>query len=439
MNISDKAISVKNLRKDFVFDRKSTLDKLLQSNLDFEKSGERVSRHAWHSFPAKFPPELPKYFIQNLTQPGENILDPMAGSCTTLLESVNLNRKAYGFEIDPLSIIIGRAKLQNIDKIEAYKTGKNILEFAKLSLLNKKNDIENTFRNRFDDKTIEFLEYWYLKETQLELVSLITEIEKVENKNIQDFLKLVFSSIIITKSGGITLSYDLAHTRPHKVTFKNINSAFAEFGKKLSKITTNGYTDLPPEFVLLEGNAKQIPLNSNCMDLIVTSPPYANNAIDYVRAHKFSLVWFNHSINQLKLLRRQYIGAEVTIPEHIVQLPNYTNSIIEKLKKVDKSKGKALERYYSEMLTVFTEMYRVLKPRRPCVIIVATSVLKGIDVQIDKCFREIGNQAGFELVSVGQRKIHRDKRMLPIGKLKNNQSKIENRMHNEFVIGFWKN
>lgn len=41
------------------------------------------------------------------------------------------------------------------------------------------------------------------------------------------------------------------------------------------------------------------------VDLIVTSPPYANNAIDYMRAHKFALVWFGWKIDDLARIRSQ--------------------------------------------------------------------------------------------------------------------------------------
>jgi len=427
-----------NKSKAETIDKKQLFNQLLSSDLDFENDKETISRHSWHSFPAKFPGSLPKYFIENLTYPDDVILDPMSGSCTTLIESVNLKRKAIGFDIDPLSLILGKAKLQNVNKFEARSFGNTVLNKSALAFINGKEKLERELNSRFDKETIEFLNFWFSKDTQLELIALITQIEKIENKNGRDFLNLIFSSIIITKSGGVTLSYDLAHTRPHKITNKKTSSAIAEFGKKMTKILNNGYIDLPETFELKEGNAKQMPMPDNSVDLIVTSPPYANNAIDYIRAHKFSLIWFNHSINQLKLKRKQFIGAESIIQEFIKPLPNYTSSIINQLKSVNNNKGKALDRYYSEMQQVISEMYRVLKNNRACVIVVATSVLNGVDVQIDKCFKELGEGVGFELIRIGERKIRRDKRMLPTHK-NITHSQIESRMHNEFVIGFWKN
>ena len=43
--------------------------------------------------PARFPRELPEYFIRFLTEEGDNVLDPFAGSCVTGEVCENLKRK----------------------------------------------------------------------------------------------------------------------------------------------------------------------------------------------------------------------------------------------------------------------------------------------------------------------------------------------------------
>lgn len=49
--------------------------------------------------PARFPAELPRFFIEFLTQPGNLVLDPFAGSNTTGFIAEQLNRKWIGLEI----------------------------------------------------------------------------------------------------------------------------------------------------------------------------------------------------------------------------------------------------------------------------------------------------------------------------------------------------
>ncbi len=51
------------------------------------------------------------------------------------------------------------------------------------------------------------------------------EIEAVEAPDYRQFFLGVFSSIIVTQSGGVSGARDLAHSRPHKVADKAPKSA----------------------------------------------------------------------------------------------------------------------------------------------------------------------------------------------------------------------
>jgi len=74
------------------------LSRLLAEDLDFHDQDSGYAFHNFHAFPAKFPPQLPRKFIQSLTIPGDTVLDPMMGSGTTVLEAFLLGRKAIGFD-----------------------------------------------------------------------------------------------------------------------------------------------------------------------------------------------------------------------------------------------------------------------------------------------------------------------------------------------------
>jgi DNA modification methylase len=67
--------------------------------------GGDVYAHPAQSINAIVPGQKPKGLIQRLvechTQPGDNILDPFAGSCITLRVAKNLGRRATGIEMNP--------------------------------------------------------------------------------------------------------------------------------------------------------------------------------------------------------------------------------------------------------------------------------------------------------------------------------------------------
>jgi len=112
-----------------------SLGRLLKSNLCFHGCNGRYSTHAWHPFPAKFPPQLPEAFISGLTFEGETVFDPMMGSGTTLVEAARLGRKAIGCDIDPLARLIVGAKLAKTDFLEAAMRGKEITSSASKKIL----------------------------------------------------------------------------------------------------------------------------------------------------------------------------------------------------------------------------------------------------------------------------------------------------------------
>lgn len=58
--------------------------------------GPNPTRH-----PARFPIELPTFFIKLLTQPGQIVFDPFAGTCTTALAAEHLGRQWLMAELDP--------------------------------------------------------------------------------------------------------------------------------------------------------------------------------------------------------------------------------------------------------------------------------------------------------------------------------------------------
>ena len=64
------------------------------------------------SYRACFKPQLPRFFIERLTKPGEVVYDPFMGRGTTVLEAALLGRVPYGCDINPLSVVLTRPRLR---------------------------------------------------------------------------------------------------------------------------------------------------------------------------------------------------------------------------------------------------------------------------------------------------------------------------------------
>ena len=64
------------------------------------------------SYRACFKPQLPRFFIERLTWPGDTVYDPFMGRGTTLVEAGLLGRRAAGCDVNPLSATLVGPRLR---------------------------------------------------------------------------------------------------------------------------------------------------------------------------------------------------------------------------------------------------------------------------------------------------------------------------------------
>jgi hypothetical protein len=88
---------------------------------EFWTSKQRAA-HSLHelSYRACFKPQLPRFFIERLTKPGDIVYDPFMGRGTTLIEAALLDRIPCGCDVNPLSLLLCAPRLSppTIDEIE---------------------------------------------------------------------------------------------------------------------------------------------------------------------------------------------------------------------------------------------------------------------------------------------------------------------------------
>jgi len=157
-----------------------------------------------------------------------------------------------------------------------------------------------------------------------------------------------------------------------------------------------------------------------------------------MRAHKFSLVWLGESIEKLSALRAEYIGSEKCNGSYEDQLPQVVGTAVETLQVKDPRKAKILIKYFAEMKSVIREMHRVLDRGRAAIVVVGPSTMRGITVETQNYLARIAEECGFRTVGIVKRNLDRNRRMMPAGFRKNTDSVIEQRMHEEYVIGLIK-
>jgi hypothetical protein len=80
---------------------------------EFWTSRQRAA-HSLHeiSYRACFKPQLPRFFIERLTRPGDMVYDPFMGRGTTVLEAALMGRVPSGCDINPLSRVLVEPRLR---------------------------------------------------------------------------------------------------------------------------------------------------------------------------------------------------------------------------------------------------------------------------------------------------------------------------------------
>jgi len=417
-------------------DVEGTLSHLLKHDLTFEGESTAYATHNIHTFAAKFPPQLPRLFINELARPGELVLDPMVGSGTTVVEAMLAGRTGIGIDLDPLASLMARVKSTPLDLPQCAYVGTRVLQQARSSLCPVTDD---ELRCIYSRKAIEFFHYWFEDHSIAELYALVRAMEAIEDTDIRSFLQVVFSSVIITKSGGVTRARDLAHSRPHRDLSRKVeHNALDLFRERLTAAikSLESIVDAPGYAWTVRADARCLPLADGSVHLVVTSPPYAANAIDYMRAHKFSLMWLGHEPKILTDLRRRYIGAELQSPT--LELSSETaNRIIQTLIRKDERRAAVVAYYFRDMESALREMLRVTAEGRAVILVVGSSTIQGVGIKAPAVIAELAASAGFSLVGVAKREILRSARMMPTS---HNSSRkgIEARMHEEGVIGLIK-
>ena len=256
--------------------------------------------------------ELAKFLIEHLTAPGEVVLDPMAGSGTTAEAARRLGRIGLAFDLDPLAVILARVATATLDHDVARHAHDRV--FARATAAAKKSISRSSANAQADQK--QFLDYWFPKRSQRELFALAEAIRGERDRPIAEFLWVVFSSLVVAKSAGASYALDLAHTRPHRDLDKEIvwplEAWKARFERLASGVAFRNLDDARPVSRVWLGDARAMAVRGGTIDLIVTSPPYMRSdreAIDYLRAHKFSLVLMGHDLTKLRQLRAAAIGT----------------------------------------------------------------------------------------------------------------------------------
>lgn len=321
------------------------------------KEGNFSTGYATHGlFPyrGKFHPQLIKGLLNILKiQPEDVVLDPMCGSGTLNVETSILGINSIGFEKSPFCVLMSKVKYEalKVHESQLYTILDNMQE--NYQILNSKNIPEDFFHNEYfeSEKAITLLAF-------LDAMGYARRCTKSIGELFPSVLKRYVGQI-----GAFTKSRE-------KITLS--------VGKARFEI----------------GDARNLPIEDNSIDAIITSPPYSF-AIDYAENDRPQLEYLGYDTYKLK---NEMIGLK------------------------GKNKKEKLANYFDDMNKVLSEMARVLKVGKYAVIIIGSNDIQTGGIRLETKIEEMAMKHSF----VVDQKI-----VKPI-------KGIQNTMRDEYILFFRK-
>jgi len=388
-----------------------------------------------HPFPARMAPELVWEELPDHS-PRLRVLDPMAGSGTTLVTAKLRGHEAIGYDRDPLAVLIARSWLANVAQDDVETKGVEVLARARARARDMK--LADAYPRGANDETRAFVRYWFDSANRIQLAALAETISRLHNPSLRDIMWCAFSRLIITKSVGVSRAMDISHSRPHRSYEIAPIKAFDRFERAVNYIVKaapfpNIKADCPPASVGF-GDARHLPLDDESVDIVITSPPYLN-AIDYIRGHKFTLIWMGHSICKLRDVRATNVGTETAAKMEVGD--TLTEKVMGLMCQVDTlspRNGGMLRQYVRDMRAILSETKRVLRPNGKAVFVVGNCNIRETFVQNSKCVEGLADELNMVVKKVRSRPLPENRRYLPPPGSSTAGKSLKKRMREEVII-----
>ncbi len=285
------------------------------------------------SYRACFKPQLPRFFIELLTKPGDTVYDPFSGRGTTAVEAALMGRRVIANDVNPLSKILSAPRLA-LPEIDGIRERLSEIPFCE-NLINETN-----------------LSMFYHPRTEGELLSLrgyLIERQDLVPDDRDNWIRMVATSRLTGHSKGFFSVYTMppnqavSAERQEKINLKRGQRPEYRDVKKIIELKTAGLLrnltagqkanlrSASADALFLENDAADtsaIPAES--VDLTVTSPPFLN-VVQYSRDN-WLRCWFNN-------INLEEVESKITMASNLDQWISTMNGVFRELYRITKPAG----------------------------------------------------------------------------------------------------
>jgi DNA methylase len=369
-------------------------------------ANEAAPVHRWWPYVQGYSAEFVRSVLDATELPPEaSVLDPFAGSGTTLVEARRAGARALGTELLAPAALAARVKTRfELDGARLEAAAHRTVTEARRRRAGPLPFLRET-RRQFDASRLG------------ELTRLRDALPR-GGAPIADALRLAFGKILIPASRlhrSPCLGYDRRYRPLDGTAYDLFLAAVATMREDLTELKRERSRWGPPAEVRAE-DARTANWPSGSVDLAITSPPYVNG-MDYVMNYKVDLAWLGYvrSYRDLAAIRRAEVAcdnlprSETAAYRAIEALPDpWLAEILDRIRTNVARKGSyrrddvhaVVHRYFADLVPVLRGVYEALRPGGRFVLVVGDSLLAGTYVPGDLITARIGASLGYRIESV---------------------------------------
>lgn len=371
------------------------LDRICQGDVLAVSLKEKTNRytHGLHRFPAKYVPQVPRWAIENLASPGAVILDPFMGSGTTLVEGLMSPVSSIGIDRDPLAQLITRAKISPPTASRLERIGAKLADawrpVRRADLRSPMPDVVN-------------FEHWFSLKSWAELQGCLEAIDSIRlSGNERAFLLTLFSSVLRRVSNADDQSHKTYVSHTYSKTPSPVRQTFEQaMGQAVARVREfhAARDERGTAVILPDADARDISLEDDSVDLMVTSPPYLDS-IDYMYNFMLEYFWLGARLGipdrrSFNEARRLGIGSKR--PTEDEQLPPSLSELID-IEHVQADRRRSVASYMCGMDQHFAEAARVLHRDGRYAMVVGNSQSSARSIPVHDCLVRLAAGHGFAL------------------------------------------
>jgi len=355
--------------------------------------------HGYHRYPAKFLPNVVKKIIEDYAPNCNVIADLFAGCGTTLVEAKAHGKKSIGTDINPVAQLITKVKTTPLDPTTLKNSYDRLIEQLD-------HFVEDEYVNiQKHDK----VDYWFFPSEKAKVAFLFATINNAPfDAPTKEFFYVCISHILKNCSRWLQSS-----TKPQIDPDKKIPDPFDEF-RRHCQIMINGNRAFYEELVakdnldvqcdILLEDARHTSIQSESVDIIITSPPYVTS-YEYADIHQLTGYWMDF-IPNMQDFRKKFIGTSYSGNSSLDVLGSALGQeIVNKLAIVNKHIACNVAQYFNDMQDVSREMVRILANNGQVCIVIGNTKIKGVHVKSAEVFYDFLQSAGLHKVDIIKRSI----------------------------------